>query len=212
MTIRLGDIAPNFEAETTHGRIDFHKFLGDSWGILFSHPADYTPVCTTELGELARVQPELAKRNVKVIAVSVDKVDDHHGWIKDINAVNNVHVDYPIIADADRKVSVLYDMLDQTHLDDVTGLPLTVRGVFVIDPAKKVRLTITYPASTGRNFVELIRVIDSLQLSSKKVTTPANWKQGDDVIIHPAVEDDEAKKLFGEYRTLTPYLRLAKQP
>jgi len=212
MGIRIGDIAPNFEAETTQGHIDFHKWLGDSWGILFSHPADYTPVCTTELGELSRAQPELAKRNVKVIAVSVDKLEDHHGWIKDINAVNNCHVDFPIIADGDRKVSVLYDMLDQTHLDDVTGLPLTVRGVFIIDPAKKIRLTITYPASTGRNFVELIRVIDSLQLSAKRVTTPANWKQGEDVIIHPSVEDDEAKKVFGEYRSLTPYLRLTKQP
>jgi len=209
---RLGDIAPNFDAETTIGHINFHEWLGSSWGVLFSHPADYTPVCTTELGELARIQPELTKRDVKVIAVSVDKIEDHHGWIKDINTVGHCSVEYPIIGDKDRKVSVLYGMLDQTHLDDQTGLPLTVRGVFIIDPAKKVRLTITYPASTGRNFVELIRVIDSLQLSSKKVTTPANWKQGEDVIIHPSVEDAEAHTLFGEFRTLTPYLRLTKQP
>eukprot|EP01113_Clastostelium_recurvatum_P022666 TRINITY_DN270_c0_g1_i2.p1 TRINITY_DN270_c0_g1~~TRINITY_DN270_c0_g1_i2.p1 ORF type:complete len:236 (-),score=76.76 TRINITY_DN270_c0_g1_i2:91-732(-) len=212
MALRLGDIAPNFKADTTQGQIDFHEWLGSSWGILFSHPADYTPVCTTELGALARIQPDLVKRNVKVLAVSVDKVEDHHGWIKDIDQVNSCHVDFPIIADADRKVSVLYGMLDPTHIDDVTGLPLTVRGVFIIDPAKKIRLTITYPASTGRNFTELIRVIDSLQLSSKSVTTPADWKQGDDVIVHPSIDDEEAKKRFGEFRTLTPYLRLTKQP
>eukprot|EP01111_Echinosteliopsis_oligospora_P000309 TRINITY_DN10294_c0_g1_i1.p1 TRINITY_DN10294_c0_g1~~TRINITY_DN10294_c0_g1_i1.p1 ORF type:complete len:216 (+),score=45.24 TRINITY_DN10294_c0_g1_i1:183-830(+) len=213
MSIRIGDTAPDFSADTTHGNIKFHDWLGSSWGVLFSHPADFTPVCTTELGELARIDPEFQKRNVKVIAISVDTVEDHNKWVQDVNKVNNVTVGYPIIADKDRQISKLYGMLDQTHLDDQTGLPLTVRAVFIIDPSKKIRLIIVYPASTGRNFVELIRVIDSLQLSSKqRVTTPANWKQGDEVIIHPAVEDDEAKKLFGDFKTLTPYLRMAKQP
>jgi len=212
MALRIGDVAPDFEADTSKGHIKFHEFLGNSWGVLFSHPADFTPVCTTELGELAKQQQDFEKRNVKVIAISVDSVEDHLKWIEDINKVNNVTVNYPIIADKDRKISVLYGMLDQTHIDDQTGLPLTVRAVFIIDPSKKIRLIIIYPASTGRNFVELIRVIDSLQLSAKSVTTPANWKQGDDVIIHPAIEDDKAKEIFGEYRTLTPYLRLTKQP
>jgi len=212
MTIRIGDIAPDFEAETTQGNIKFHEWLGTSWGVLFSHPADFTPVCTTELGELARQQEEFAKRNVKVIAISVDSVEDHNKWIEDINKVNGVTVQYPIIADKGRKVSVQYGMLDQTHIDDQTGQPLTVRAVFIIDPSKKVRLIIIYPASTGRNFVELIRVIDSLQLSAKSVTTPANWKQGDDVIVHPSIDDDKAKELFGDFKSLTPYLRLTKQP
>jgi len=212
MSVRIGDSAPDFTAETTNGSVKFHEWLGSSWGILFSHPADFTPVCTTELGELARIEPELTKRNVKVIAISIDPLEDHRAWIKDINEVNNVEVKYPIIADPERKVAHLYGMLDQTHLDDRTNLPLTVRAVYIIDPNKRIRLIIIYPASTGRNFEEIIRVVDSLQLSSKQVTTPANWKQGDDVIVHPAVEDAKAKELFGDFRTLKPYLRLTKQP
>lgn len=190
MALRLGDEAPNFQAETSEGKIDFHEYLGQGWGILFSHPKDYTPVCTTELGYVAKIKPEFEKRNVKVIALSVDPVDSHKGWISDINETQGTKVNYPIIADADRKVSNLYDMIHPNASETTT-----VRSVFVVGPDKKVKLTLTYPASTGRNFDELLRVIDSLQLTSQfSVATPANWKDGEDTIIVPSVSDEDAKK------------------
>ncbi len=209
MALRLGDIAPNFTAETTEGTIDFHKWLGDSWGILFSHPADYTPVCTTELGATSKLMAEFQKRNVKVAAVSVDPIESHHGWIKDINETQSTTVNFPIIADPNRVVATAYDMI-HPNADD----KMTVRSVFIIGPDKKIKLTITYPASTGRNFIELLRVIDSLQLTSKfRVATPADWKDGQDCIITPAVKDDEAKTLFPKgFRTVKPYLRYTPQP
>ena len=209
MALRLGDEAPDFEAETTEGTIRFHEWLGDSWGILFSHPKDYTPVCTTELGYTASLKPDFEKRNVKVIGLSVDPVDSHAGWAKDIEEVTGHAPNFPMIADADRKVSELYDMLDQTKEDTQT-----VRSVFVIGPDKKIKLQITYPASTGRNFDEVLRVIDSLQLTAKhKVATPVNWKQGEDVIIGAAVTDDEAKELFPQgWDAVKPYLRKVPQP
>ncbi|CAG8567570.1 30042_t:CDS:2 [Racocetra persica] len=215
MVLRLGDEAPNFKAETTQGEIDFHSFIGDSWVVLFSHPADFTPVCTTELGEVARRSKEFEERNTKVIGLSANELKDHHQWVKEINEVNKVNLGFPIIADADRKISTLYDMLDYqdpTNVD-TKGIPFTVRSVFIIDPKKKIRLMITYPASTGRNFDEIVRVIDSLQLGDKhRITTPANWKKGDDVIIHPSVSNEEAAKLFPDYKAPLPYLRLAKSP
>lgn len=208
-TIRLGDEAPNFTAQTTEGEINFHEWLGDSWGVLFSHPADYTPVCTTELGAAARYKDEFDKRNVKVIALSVDGLESHKSWIGDINETQNTTMNFPIIADEDRKVSELYDMI-HPNADD----KLTVRSVFVIDPNKKVKLMITYPASTGRNFDELLRVIDSLQLTAyHKVATPVNWKEGDDCVIVPAVSNEEADKLFPKgYKEVKPYLRMTPQP
>ncbi|KAG0267405.1 hypothetical protein BG011_005690 [Mortierella polycephala] len=213
--LRLGSIAPDFEAETTKGPIKFHEFIGDSWVILFSHPADFTPVCTTELGVVARLQPQFEERNVKVIGLSANGLDSHHDWIKDINEVNDVDLKFPIIADADRKISALYDMLDYqdiTNLDS-KGIPFTVRAVFIIDPKKTIRLTLSYPASTGRNFDEILRVVDSLQLGDKnRITTPANWKEGDDVIVHPSVSNEEAAKIFPGFRTVKPYLRFATQP
>ncbi|MCG6149393.1 peroxiredoxin [Leptospira levettii] len=209
MALRLGDEAPNFQAETSEGKIDFHEYLGQSWGILFSHPKDYTPVCTTELGYVAKIKPEFEKRNVKVIALSVDPVDSHKGWISDINETQNTKVNYPIIADADKKVSNLYDMIHPNASETTT-----VRSVFVVGPDKKVKLTLTYPASTGRNFDELLRVIDSLQLTSQfSVATPANWKDGEDTIIVPSVSDEDAKKKFPKgFRTIKPYLRYTPQP
>ncbi len=209
MSTRLGDIAPNFTAQTTEGEVDFHKWLGDSWGVLFSHPADFTPVCTTELGRVAKIKDEFAKRNVKVIAVSVDPVESHHGWIKDINETQACTMNFPIIADPDRKVATAYDMI-HPNVDDKA----TVRSVFVIGPDKKIKLTITYPASTGRNFGEILRVIDSLQLTAKhKLATPADWKAGEDCIVVPAVSDDEAAKLFPKgVRKVKPYLRYTAQP
>ncbi|MGV3666351.1 MAG: peroxiredoxin [Leptospira bouyouniensis] len=209
MALRLGDEAPNFQAETSEGKIDFHEYLGQSWGILFSHPKDYTPVCTTELGYVAKIKPEFEKRNVKVIALSVDPVDSHKGWISDINETQNTNVNYPIIADADKKVSNLYDMIHPNASETTT-----VRSVFVVGPDKKVKLTLTYPASTGRNFDELLRVIDSLQLTSQfSVATPANWKDGEDTIIVPSVTDEDAKKKFPKgFRTIKPYLRYTPQP
>ncbi|PJZ83218.1 peroxiredoxin [Leptospira harrisiae] len=209
MALRLGDEAPNFQAETSEGKIDFHEFLGQGWGILFSHPKDYTPVCTTELGYVAKIKPEFEKRNVKVIALSVDPVDSHKGWISDINETQGTKVNYPIIADADRKVSNLYDMIHPNASETTT-----VRSVFVVGPDKKVKLTLTYPASTGRNFDELLRVIDSLQLTSQfSVATPANWKDGEDTIIVPSVSDEDAKKKFPKgFRTIKPYLRYTPQP
>ena len=209
MALRLGDEAPNFTAETTEGEIDFHQWLGDSWGVLFSHPKDYTPVCTTELGYTEKLRPDFEKRNVKVIGLSVDPLDAHSGWKKDIKDVTGFEPEFPMIADADRKVSQLYDMLDQNAADS-----MTVRSVYVVGPDKKIKLMITYPASTGRNFDEILRVIDSLQLTAKhKVATPVNWQQGEDVIIVPAVSDEDAKAKFPKgWKTLKPYLRVTPQP
>jgi alkyl hydroperoxide reductase subunit AhpC len=209
-TLRLGDTAPDFEQTSSLGTVRFHEWLGDSWGILFSHPADFTPVCTTELGLTAKLKDEFAKRNVKVIALSVDPVDSHQKWIEEINRTQKTVVGFPIIADADKKVSQLYDLIHPN-----ASTTATVRSVFVIDPAKKIRLTLTYPASTGRNFDELIRVIDSLQLTEyHSVATPGNWKQGDDVVIVPSLQDPEIiKQKFPKgYTAVTPYLRLTPQP
>jgi len=209
MSIQLGQIAPDFEQDSTEGKIHFHDWLGQSWGVLFSHPADYTPVCTTELAEVARLAPEWAKRHVKPIGLSVDPADKHAGWAADIEETQGQKLNFPVLADADHKVSDLYGMIHPQADPKVT-----VRSVYVIDPNKKVRLSITYPPSTGRNFDEILRVIDSLQLAdAHKVATPVNWKDGDDVIILTSVSDQEAKQRFpGGFRTLKPYLRLVKQP
>lgn len=208
-TIRLGDVAPDFTAQTSQGEIQFHQWLGDSWGVLFSHPADYTPVCTTELGTVANYKAEFDKRNVKVAALSVDGLTSHAGWIKDINETQHTTVDFPIIADEDRKVSTLFDMIHPN-----ASSTLTVRSVFVIAPDKTVKLMLVYPASTGRNFDELLRVIDSLQLTAyHKVATPANWKQGDDCVIVPAVTNEQIPTLFPKgYTEVKPYLRMTPQP
>jgi len=209
MSLRLGDIAPNFQAKTSAGEIDFYEYLGNGWGVLFSHPADYTPVCTTELGKTALLQEEFAKRNVKVLAVSVDPLDKHLGWINDINETQNCNVNFPIIADEDRKVANLYGMIHPNASET-----FTVRSLFVIGPDKKVKLTITYPASTGRNFYEVLRVIDSLQLTaSHSVATPADWKHGEDVIVVPAVSTEDAIKKFPKgVKVVKPYLRYTPQP
>ncbi len=210
MSLRLGDTTPNFEQQSSEGLINFYDFLGDSWGILFSHPADYTPVCTTELGFTAKLKDEFTKRGVKAIALSVDDVESHHGWIKDINETQDTTVNFPIIADQDRKVSTLYDFIHPNASET-----LTVRSLVIIDPNKKVRLIITYPASTGRNFHEVLRVVDSLQLTDNhKVATPANWQHGDDVVIVPSLKDEEEiKQRFPKgYKAVTPYLRLTPQP
>lgn len=204
MAIRLGDTAPDFTAETTQGTINFHEWKGDSWAVLFSHPKDYTPVCTTELGETAKLKPEFDKRGVKVIGLSVDPLEDHVGWSKDIEETQGAKVNFPMIADPDRKVATLYDMIHPNASDT-----LTVRSVFVIGPDNKVKLTLTYPASTGRNFNEILRAIDSLQLTAKEsVATPVNWQPGEEVIIPPAVSDEEAKQKYPQgFRTEKPYLR-----
>ncbi len=209
MSLRLGDIAPNFKVSTTNGEIDFHEYLGNSWGILFSHPADFTPVCTTELGKTALLQEEFAKRNVKVLAVSVDPLDKHFEWRKDIDETQHCSVGFPIIADPDRIVAGLYDMIHPNASET-----FTVRSLFVIGPDKKIKLTITYPASTGRNFVEVLRVIDSLQLTAQySVATPADWKSGEDVIIVPAVSTEDAIKKFPKgVKIVKPYLRYTPQP
>ena len=209
MAIRLGDEAPNFTAETTEGKIDFHNWLGDGWGVLFSHPKDYTPVCTTELGRVANLKSEFDKRKVKVIALSVDSVDDHKGWIKDINETQSCTVNYPIIADPDKKVAQLYDMIHPNALDN-----LTVRSVFIIGPDKKVKLTLTYPASTGRNFDELLRVIDSLQLTANyQVATPVDWKHGEDCVVVPAIKTEDIPAKFPKgHKVIKPYLRTTPQP
>ena len=209
MALRLGDEAPNFTVETTEGTIDFHQWLGGGWGILFSHPKDYTPVCTTELGAVARMKSQFDARNVKVIAISVDGLASHQGWIGDINETQNTTMNFPIIADPERKVAALYDMF-HPKADDT----FTVRSVFIIGPDKKIKLTLTYPASTGRNFLELLRVIDSLQLTAQhKVATPANWENGQDCIIVTAVKDEEIPKLFPKgARKVKPYLRYTPQP
>ena len=210
MTLRLGDTAPNFEQDSSEGLISFYDYLGESWGILFSHPADYTPVCTTELGFTAKLKDEFSKREVKAIALSVDDVESHHGWINDINETQNTTVNFPILADKDRKVSTLFDFIHPNASET-----LTVRSLVIIDPNKKVRLIITYPASTGRNFHEILRVVDSLQLTDQhKVATPANWQHGDDVVIVPSLKDeDEIKQRFPKgYTAVKPYLRLTPQP
>ncbi len=209
-SLRLGDIAPDFEQDSTIGRIRFYEYLGDSWGVLLSHPADFTPVCTTELGLTAKLADEFAKRGVKVLALSVDPVESHREWINDINETQNTHVNFPIIADADRKVALLYDMIHPNASETTT-----VRSVFIIDPQKKIRLTLTYPPSTGRNFNEILRVIDSLQLTDGySVATPANWTDGDDVIILPSLKDPSIlKEKFPKgYTELRPYLRTTPQP
>ncbi|MDT4897807.1 MAG: thioredoxin-dependent peroxiredoxin [Acidobacteriota bacterium] len=209
MAIRLGDTAPDFTAETTEGQVKFHDWLGSSWGVLFSHPKDFTPVCTTELGEAARLKPEFDKRNVKIIGLSVDPADSHSRWAEDIKETQGTALNFPIIADSDRKVSDLYDMIHPNASDT-----FTVRSVYVIGPDKKVKLMITYPASTGRNFDEILRVIDSLQLTANySVATPVNWKDGDDCIIVPALSDEQAKEKFpAGWKTLKPYLRVTPQP
>ncbi len=209
MTLQLGQIAPDFEQDSSQGKINFHEYLGSSWGILFSHPKDYTPVCTTELAEVARLTPEWQKRNVKVIGLSVDTTERHEGWERDIEETQGQKVNFPVIADHDKKVSDLYGLV-HPEADPA----VTVRSVLVIDPNKKVRLTITYPPSTGRNFAEILRVVDSLQLTdAHKVATPVNWKDGDDVIIVPSVSDEDAKVRFPDgWKTLKPYLRVVKQP
>ncbi len=209
MELKLGDTAPNFTTETSEGTVTFYDWLGDSWGILFSHPADYTPVCTTELGATAKLREEFEKRNVKVLALSVDDVDSHQGWIKDINETQSTQVNFPIIADPKKEVAELYDMMHPNASETVT-----VRSVFIIDPNKKIRLTLTYPASTGRNFHELVRVIDSLQLTDNySVATPADWKSGEDVIISPSVSDDDIPTKFPKGHTrIKPYLRTTPQP
>jgi len=208
-TLRLGDLAPDFTAQTTAGTINFYEWLGNSWGVLFSHPADFTPVCTTELGTAARLKDEFDKRNVKIAALSVDPLDKHNEWVKDINETQNTVVNFPIIADEDRKVADLYDMIHPNANET-----FTVRSVFVIGPDKKVKLIITYPASTGRNFYELLRVIDSLQLTANySVATPANWKDGEDVVIAPAIKDEDIPAKFPKGHTrIKPYLRLTPQP
>ena len=209
MSLRLGDEVPDFTQDSTEGPISFHDWMGDSWTVLFSHPADFTPVCTTELGMLASLKPEFEKRNVKVIGLSVDPKDSHERWAKDIAETQGSELNFPLLADADRKVAELYDMI-HPGADATT----TVRSVFVIDPKKKLRLTLTYPAPTGRNFDELLRVIDSLQLTdNEKVATPANWKDGDDVVILPSISNEDADKLFPKgYKELKPYLRMTPQP
>jgi alkyl hydroperoxide reductase subunit AhpC len=209
MALQLGDTAPNFSAESTEGKINFHDWIGDGWAILFSHPKDYTPVCTTELGTVAKIKSEFDKRNVKIIAVSVDSLEDHRGWISDINETQQITMNYPIIADPDRKVAQMYDMIHPKALDS-----LTVRCVFIIGPDKKIKLIITYPAATGRNFDEILRVVDSLQLTEQyQVATPANWTDGEDCIIVPTVPDEDVPGKFPKgSRTIKPYLRYTPQP
>ncbi len=208
-SLRLGDIAPDFTAQSTEGTINFHEWIGDGWAVLFSHPADYTPVCTTELGTVAKIKEEFSNRNTKVVALSVDPLEDHMNWIDDINETQSTTVNYPLIADEDRKVAELYDMI-HPNADDKA----TVRSVFVIGPDKKIKLTITYPPSTGRNFNEILRVIDSLQLTAyKKLATPANWEKGDDCVISPSVTSEEAVELFPKgFREIRPYLRMTPDP
>jgi alkyl hydroperoxide reductase subunit AhpC len=209
MALRLGDVAPNFKAQTTAGEIDFYEYLGNGWGILFSHPADYTPVCTTELGKTALLKDEFTKRNVKVLAVSVDPLDRHAGWVNDINETQNVEVNFPLIADSDRNIATLYDMIHPN-----ASATATVRSLFVIGPDKLVKLVITYPASTGRNFNEVLRVVESLQLTAKySVATPADWNHGEDVIVVPAVSTEDAIQKFPKgVRVVKPYLRYTPQP
>tara|TARA_B100000929_G_C15507073_1_gene419163 strand:- start:479 stop:1141 length:663 start_codon:yes stop_codon:yes gene_type:complete len=218
MSLRINDVAPDFTVNTTKGEISFHDWIGDGWAILFSHPKDFTPVCTTELGSLAKLEPEFAKRNVKVMGLSVDSVDDHNKWLNDIEDVTETRPDYPIVADSELKIAKLYNMLPTSLEGGSEGRTAvdnqTVRTVFIIGPDKKIKLFLTYPMATGRNFNELLRAIDSMQLTAKhKVATPADWKKGEEVIIVPAVKDEEAKKLFpGGWKTIKPYLRKVPDP
>jgi alkyl hydroperoxide reductase subunit AhpC len=215
--LRLGTVAPNFKAETTNGPIDFHEFIGDKWVVLFSHPEDYTPVCTTELGAFAKLEPEFARRGVKLIGLSANTIESHGGWIKDIDEIAGSSLSFPIIGDKERKVAYLYDMLDyqDTTNVDQKGIAFTIRSVFIIDPKKVIRLIMSYPASTGRNSAEVLRVVDSLQTGdAHKITTPINWIPGDDVIVHPSVKTEDAKKKYPDLRIVKPYLRftpLAKE-
>ncbi|MAZ07818.1 MAG: peroxidase [Rickettsiales bacterium] len=212
--LRINDIAPNFEANTTHGKISFHDWLSESWGILFSHPKDFTPVCTTELGYMAKIEKEFSKRNCKIIGLSVDSLDDHEKWSIDIEETQGAKVNYPMISDEDLSIAKLYNMLPVEEVNDGNRTAMTnatVRSIFLIDPNKKIRMMLTYPMTTGRNFDEILRVLDSIQLTSEnKVATPANWKKDDEVIIVPAVSDEEAKELFGEFKKIKPYLRYTK--
>jgi len=216
MTLRINDIAPNFEANTTHGIISFHEWLENSWGILFSHPKDFTPVCTTELGYMAKIEKEFSKRNCKIIGLSIDPLDDHKKWSMDIEETQGAKVNYPMISDENLDIAKLYNMLpsQEKNQGDRTAMNnATVRSVFLIDPEKKIRMMLTYPMTTGRNFDEIVRVLDSIQLtSSHKVATPANWKKNEDVIIVPAVSDEEATKLFKDFKKIKPYLRFTKVP
>ena len=217
MSLRINDTAPNFKAKTTKGEIDFHEWIGDGWAILFSHPKDFTPVCTTELGYMAKIEPEFAKRNTKLIGLSVDPVEDHARWVKDIEETQGATVNYPMIGDSDLAVAKLYNMLPAeepgTSQGRTAATNATVRSVFIIGPDKKIKLMLTYPMTTGRNFDEILRALESIQLTSQhKVATPVNWKNGEDVIIVPAVNDDDAKKTFGDFKALKPYLRYTKQP
>ncbi len=217
MQLKINDLAPNFDAITTKGNINFHEWTGNSWVVLFSHPKDFTPVCTTELGYLAKINSEFSSRNCKIIGLSIDAVEDHHQWMKDIQETQGSKVDYPLIADEDLKIAKLYNMLPAEESPGAQRTAITnatVRSIFLIDPNKKIKMMLTYPMTTGRDFDEIIRVLDSIQLTSKhKVATPANWKQGDDVIIVPAVSDEEANKLFPDgFKRIKPYLRTTKQP
>ncbi len=218
MSLRINDQAPNFHADTTHGKLDFHEWIGDGWAVLFSHPKDFTPVCTTELGYMAKIQPEFEKRNTKIIGLSIDPLDDHERWIKDVEEVANTTVNYPVIADTDLNIAKLYNMFPADESGTAEGRTAltnaTVRSVFLVGPDKNIKLMITYPMTTGRNFDEILRVIDSIQLTAKyKVATPVNWKDGEDVIIVPAVSNDEAEKIYPNgWETVKPYLRKVKQP
>jgi len=213
--LRLGSIAPDFDAETTNGPINFHKFIGDGWVVLFSHPEDYTPVCTTELGAFAKLEPEFTRRGVKLIGLSANTIESHGGWIKDIKEVTDGEVKFPIIGDKERKVAYAYDMIDQqdtTNIDS-KGIAFTIRSVYIIDPTKKIRLILSYPASTGRNAAEVLRVVDSLLTGDKnRITTPINWVPGDDVIVAPPVKTEEAQKLWPDLRIVKPYLRYTPLP
>lgn len=218
MALRINDQAPNFQADTTHGRIDFHEWIGDSWAVLFSHPKDFTPVCTTELGYMASIQSEFDKRNTKIIGLSIDPVNDHENWLKDVEEVGGTKVQYPVIADTDLNVAKLYNMFPADESGSAEGRTAmtnaTVRSVFVVGPDKNIKLMLTYPMTTGRNFNEILRVIDSMQLTAKhKVATPVNWQQGEDVIIVPGVSNEEAEKIYPQgWETVKPYLRKVKQP
>lgn len=218
MSLRINDIAPDFNADTTHGRINFHEWIGDSWAVLFSHPKDFTPVCTTELGYMAGLKDEFAKRNCKIIGLSIDPVEDHTKWLQDIEETQGHTVNYPLIGDVDLSIAKLYNMLPADEEGSSQGRTAannaTVRSVFVVDPDKKIKLMLTYPMTTGRNFDEILRVLDSMQLTAKhKVATPVNWKHGDDVIIVPSISDDEARAMYPKgWKTVKPYLRLVKQP
>jgi len=213
--LRLGSIAPNFDAETTQGPINFHEFIGDKWVVLFSHPEDYTPVCTTELGAFAKLEPEFTRRGVKLIGLSANTIESHSGWIKDINEISGSDLRFPIIGDKQRQVALKYDMLDHQDATNVDskGIAFTIRSVFIIDPKKTIRTILSYPASTGRNTAEVLRIVDSLQTGDKhKVTTPINWVPGDDVIVHPSVKNEQAKELFPDFKIIKPYLRTTPLP